>query len=356
MGHESRELAKSENCWLQQSYNRVFAQTITEFLTTICFFSKASAPFPGWLERCKEGITMDQTALRYFLEVSRSGSLSKASERLYVAVSALSRQISRLEEQMGMPLFERRPRGMALTDAGRLLANHVKRRQIEEERVIEEIRNLSDRRAVVLRIAVSRGLAPDFLPEVCAQFLKRYPLTHFHLDESAPSVATQRVRDGSHDVAACFNIAPEKEVEVRYAQPAPVCAVMQRSHALASRDSVSLSELVSWPIALHQEVGPLRHVLEVACSLEGLIFEPVFVANSHAALRGFVQNTDAIMLTSYVTVHGHLASLGLAAIPITNPELHQRTLQVQTQAGRKQPEAVDAFVELLIKTLTSSPP
>ncbi|WP_028601124.1 LysR family transcriptional regulator [Ottowia thiooxydans] len=298
---------------------------------------------------------MDQTALRYFLEISRSGSLSKASERLFVAVSALSRQISRLEEQMGTPLFERRPRGMVLTDAGRLLASHVKRRQIEEERVIEEIKDLSNRGAVVLRVAASRGLAPDFLPQVCAEFLKMYPRTRFHLDESMPSVATQRVRDGSHDVAACFNIAPERDVEIQYVQPAPVCAVMQRGHALASRDSISLSELGSWPIALLQEVGPLRHVLEVACSMEGLIFEPVFVADSHSALRGFVQNTDAIMLTSYLTVHGRLASLGLVAVPITNPELHQRTLQVQTQAGRKLPEAVEAFVALLIKTIKASP-
>lgn len=60
---------------------------------------------------------MDQTALRYFLEVARSGSLSKASERLFVAVSALSRQIAKIEEQMGTPLFERRPRGMVLTEA-----------------------------------------------------------------------------------------------------------------------------------------------------------------------------------------------------------------------------------------------
>ncbi|MFP3649035.1 LysR family transcriptional regulator, partial [Paraburkholderia sp. SIMBA_054] len=48
---------------------------------------------------------MDNTALRYFLEVARSGSLSQASTRLYVAVSALSRQIAKLEEEVGAALF-----------------------------------------------------------------------------------------------------------------------------------------------------------------------------------------------------------------------------------------------------------
>jgi DNA-binding transcriptional LysR family regulator len=73
-------------------------------------------------------IEMDNTALRYFLEVARSGSLSKASEHLYVAVSALSRQIAKLEEEVGAPLFERRPRGMVLSDAGRLLVGYAPKR------------------------------------------------------------------------------------------------------------------------------------------------------------------------------------------------------------------------------------
>lgn len=55
-----------------------------------------------------EACVMQTTALRYFLEVARSGSLSRASERLFVAVSALSRQIAKLEDEMGVPLFERR--------------------------------------------------------------------------------------------------------------------------------------------------------------------------------------------------------------------------------------------------------
>ena len=55
-------------------------------------------------------------ALRYFVEVARTGSISDASARLHVAVSAISRQIAKLENETGAPLFERRPRGMALSE------------------------------------------------------------------------------------------------------------------------------------------------------------------------------------------------------------------------------------------------
>ncbi len=294
---------------------------------------------------------MDPTALRYFLEVARSGSLSKASERLFVAASALSRQIAKLEEQMGTPLFERQPRGMALTEAGRLLANHARRSQLEDERVADEIRHLSARGRVTLRIAASEGVAPDFLPQVCEHFLRTYPRAHFQMDVSVPSLATQRVRDGTHDIAVCFSIAPEKDVHVHYAQRAPVYALMRRGHPLATRKAVALSDLLSWPVAIHSESGTLRQLFDVACSLEGLAFEPVFVANVHTALQTFVQRSDAITLAGYLTARSRLASGGLVALQILNPELHQRTLQIQTMAGRTLPRAVVEFVELLKRAI-----
>ncbi|MDR5762766.1 LysR family transcriptional regulator [Caballeronia sp. LZ035] len=290
---------------------------------------------------------MDQTALRYFLEVVKSGSLSKASERLFVATSALSRQIGKLEEQVGTPLFERRPRGMVLTDAGRLLANHARRSQLEEERVVEEILGLSASGRATIRIAASEGVAPDFLPQLFAHFRNTHPRAHFALDVSAPSIATQRVRDGTHDIAVCFSMAPEENVQVHYAQRAPVYALMRRGHPLASQSMLSLADLLKWPLAMHSQGVTLRQLFDIACSLEGLVFEPVFTSNYHVALQSFVRRTDAITLTGYVTVRGRLDTDGLAAIALSNPELHQRSLQVQTMAGRLLPQPVQAFVELL---------
>ncbi|WP_109482800.1 LysR family transcriptional regulator [Paraburkholderia sp. C35] len=294
---------------------------------------------------------MDNTALRYFLEVARSGSLSKASERLFVAVSALSRQIGKLEEELGTPLFERRPRGMVLSDAGRLLAEHARRSLLETERVVGEIRGLSEAGRTTIRVASSEGVAPHFLPQVFAHFLKTYPSTHFQLDVSAPSVATQRVREGTADIAVCFSIAPEKEINVHYSQRAPIYALMRRDHPLAASESLSLQDLAAWPVAMDNQGVTIRQLFDIACSLEGLIFEPLFVSNYHAALQSFVRFTDAFTLTGYLTVRSRLDVDGLAAVPITNPALHQRTLQVQTMAGRTLPQAMQTFLDLLMQAI-----
>ncbi|WP_085488426.1 LysR substrate-binding domain-containing protein [Paraburkholderia susongensis] len=291
---------------------------------------------------------MDNTALRYFLEVARSGSLSKASGNLYVAVSALSRQIAKLEEEVGTALFERRPRGMVLSDAGRLLADYARRSLLDAERVTEEIRGLSNGGRATIRVASSEGVAPHFLPQVFARFLKTHPATHFQLDVSAPSVATQRVRDGTADIAVCFSMAPEQDINVVHSQRAPIFALVRRGHPLGTRDCVALADLLPWPLAINGQGVTIRQLFDIACSLEGLVFDPVFVSNYHAALHSFVQRTDAVTITGLLTVRGRLEADGLAAIPISNPELHQRTLQVQTMAGRTLPRVMQAFVELLI--------
>lgn len=103
-------------------------------------------------------------ALRYFVEVARTGSLSDASARLHVAVSAISRQIAKLESELGAPLFERRPRGMALSEAGERLLGFAQRSLLEAEHVMKEIGGLDALHGSLLKIACSEGFAIDSCP------------------------------------------------------------------------------------------------------------------------------------------------------------------------------------------------
>ncbi len=153
------------------------------------------------------------------------------------------------------------------------------------------------------------------------------------------------------DIAVCFSVAPEKDVNVHYAQRAPIFALVAQDHPLAQQPSISLADLKPWPLAIFDEGVTVRQLFDISCSLEGLTFEPVFVSNYGGALQTFVQQTKAVTLVGYLTVRSRLKPDNLAAVPISNPELHQRTLQVQTMAGRTLPKAVSAFLELLIAAI-----
>jgi DNA-binding transcriptional LysR family regulator len=89
--------------------------------------------------------------------VATTGSLSTASEQLYVAGSAISRQIHKLETRLGVTLFERHSRGMVLTDAGQILANHVRKNMRDMEFAMAEIQGLKAVRKALVRIACTEG-------------------------------------------------------------------------------------------------------------------------------------------------------------------------------------------------------
>ncbi|UZD71612.1 LysR family transcriptional regulator [Brucella sp. JSBI001] len=106
---------------------------------------------------------MQHIALRYFLEVARTGSITEASAQLNVSGSAISRQISRLEAELAVELFERRPRGMVLSPAGELLVKHVRRIALDTERALADVREMRGPQRGLVRVATYEGFAVDAL-------------------------------------------------------------------------------------------------------------------------------------------------------------------------------------------------
>ncbi|MFD0487782.1 LysR family transcriptional regulator [Saccharopolyspora spinosporotrichia] len=115
------------------------------------------------------------TSLRYFLEVARTGSISEASERLHVATSAISRQITKLEQEVGAPLFERQPRGMVLSEAGEILAAYARRSALEAEQVLADVHGVEALHRSTVKLASSEGFARDFLPAAITTFREKHP-------------------------------------------------------------------------------------------------------------------------------------------------------------------------------------
>ncbi|POW29239.1 LysR family transcriptional regulator [Pectobacterium atrosepticum] len=144
---------------------------------------------------------MHSSEIRYFLVVATTGSLSAASQHLFVAVSAISRQIQRLEERIGVPLFERHARGMVLNDAGRILENHVRKSMMDMDAAVAEIQGLKASRRALLRIGCTEGMAFDLLPTLFARFRQHDPDTTFALKVDSAMQVSQMIRNGEVDIA-----------------------------------------------------------------------------------------------------------------------------------------------------------
>ena len=294
---------------------------------------------------------LQDTTLRYFLEVAHSGSLTEASTRLHVAASALSRQIAGLEAQLGTPLFERHPRGMVLTAAGEILAVHARRTVLDAERALGEIGALQGLRAGQVRLATSDAFANELVSRLCVEFQRTHTGIQFSVQTMPTGQVPDAVRSGAADIGLCFSRAPHKDIDVAYRQSAPVLALVLPGHPLASRGSVTLTELARYPLALPPAETTVRQMIDIVCSRLGLQLAPVLISNHAKTVIHFVLHGGGVSVASEIAVRHLVAEGAIVALPISDQGMDFRDVEVQTLAGRSLPVAVQAFLELLRERL-----
>ena len=293
---------------------------------------------------------LQDTTLRYFLAVAQSGSLTEASARLHVAASALSRQIAGLEAQLGTPLFERHPRGMVLTAAGEILAVHARRTVLDAERALGEISALQGLRAGQVRLATSDAFANELVPRLCVEFQRTYAGVQFSVIALPTAQVPDAVRSGAADIGLCFSRAPHKDIDVAYRQTAPVLALLPPGHPLASAGSVTLAQMAEYPLALPPAETTVRQMIDIVCSRQGLQLEAVPISN-HAKTVNFVQLGGGLSVASEIAVRHLVAEGAIVVLPISDPGMDLRDIEIQTLAGRSLPVAAQAFLGMLRERL-----
>jgi DNA-binding transcriptional LysR family regulator len=296
---------------------------------------------------------LQDTALRYFLEVVRSGSISEAALRLNVTASAISRQIAGLEAVLETPLFERRPRGMVPSAAGEVLAAHARRAALEADRVVADIHALQGLRRGKVRVASAAGFAIDFLPLAIIAFRRHFPGIHFQLQVGKPAEVTASVLRGDADIGITYSRTAEEGIRVEHRQAAPVLAIMRPDHPLARFRSVTLAQLKAYPIALPDTTNTVRQLFDIACSNRQIAFDPVLVCNHFETLMTFVARDGGVSISGEVTIRHRVRRGELHGAAIRERGMGDRALEVQTLTGRILPESVKTFLAHLVQTLAA---
>jgi DNA-binding transcriptional LysR family regulator len=144
---------------------------------------------------------VDTRLLRTFVAVAEEGSLTRASERLFVSQPALTKQIRQLEALLGVGLFTRSRAGMALTEPGRALARRVPPLLAEWDGMLRETKGAASRAERVLRVGFLASAANEATPGIIAEFARRRPGWRVEMRQSAWSNPSAGLADGDVDVA-----------------------------------------------------------------------------------------------------------------------------------------------------------
>lgn len=284
---------------------------------------------------------------RYFLEVARTGSLTQAAGQLHVAVSALSRQIAKLEEAVDCPLFERRARGMVLTAAGERLAAHLRSASMETQRLLDGLRADARDSQRQVTVACTEGFAGGFMGEVMHRFRQWHPESRIRCHVTTPEGVSGLVSRGEADVGLKFSVSPERSLHIEHQQPAPVMLIVAPGHPLSRRRRIGLRDAARFPVGLPAPGTTLRQTLDLVFGMEDLRIDMAYTGDL-ATLVALVERGDLVMFSSMLSV-SHLLS-GDRVVALTVPELqfYPRQLQVLTYEQSPPAGLQRAFVDRLI--------
>lgn len=288
---------------------------------------------------------LSETAVRYFLQVVNSGSISEAALRLHVVPSAVSRQISRLESEMGAQLFERQSRGVMLSPAGELLAAYARRTLLDAEQVATQISALGVRSTSLIRIACTEGFASHCLPQAILAFREQWPQCSFHLNVASSSEVTRQVRETEVDIGFSFSLGLARDIHIAFSQPAPIYGLVAPGHPLAGLGELSLQQVVQHPLALPGPGTTIRQLLDLYCSREGLNYQTLLDSDHLESLLGLCLAGAAVTFSGELFVRERLRSGALVALSVPQMVGSERSIEIQTLARRPLPEHMQAFIE-----------
>lgn len=272
-------------------------------------------------------------APRYFLEVARCGSVTLAAERLHVAPSAVSRQISQLEQELGCQLFERKARGMEPSAAGERLAAHLRNTAQEAERTLDAMHGLASEHVSRVRMACTDGFAAGFMAQAMADFRALHAPCSVHLQIDHPDAVSQRLLRGECDLALKFAVAPEPGLQVEHQQAAQIMAFVSPRHPLAARRTITPAQLVQHALALPEPGTTVRQMLDLCCSRQGLHYQEAFIGN-YSTLLALAEQGACVTLSALVSAAHAVRAGTVVGVAVDAPEFRQRSFQVLSLSGQ----------------------
>lgn len=281
----------------------------------------------------------------------RCGSVRQAADRLYVAASAVSRQIGRLERFVGTPLFERRADGMHLTEAGSLLADYLIHNNRELDRTLSAIDDLRGLKSGRVLISTVEGMIDEFLPRVITTFQERYPgITFLIRVESALGVIESVAADRT-DIGIGFEVPPRKNLTVVAQHSQPILAVCSPGHPLARSRRISLRALVSQRLALQDPSFGIRRLVDDAFTRARLAPQTVLVTNSLLLLKSLAKQGRVVTLLPNYAVQSEIQRSELVGVRTESPILNAAHLDLCVHQSKRHSSAAGEFLDLLKRAL-----
>lgn len=287
---------------------------------------------------------------QYFVEVAKYGSIRRASEHLHISPSAVDRQILKMEERLGIKLFERSPQGLKLTAAGEFTLGSIRRIQHESRVLHSNIDDLLGLKRGTVSIATVEG-ALEVVADALAALNKSHPNITFSVNILASPAVVDMVRTGTADIGVAF---PGEYQDLRVAQAMlyPFGLVVKPDDPVANLKEVSVVDCIDRPLVLPDGTMGLRKIIEDAWWLNaGTTPRIAAVASNISAMKAIVLRGLGSAILSPLEVAAELRDGKLVHIPLVGRGLPLANYSTITAARRSLSASALLLVQILARDM-----
>ena len=300
---------------------------------------------------------MNLRDLRYFIALAETRHFGQAATRSFVSQPTLSGQIRKLEAELGVALFERTTKAVALTPLGEALLPHARRTVEEADALAQLAKAHRDPLMGPLRVGAIPTLAPYLVPLILAPLKRRYPGLKLVLTEEITAQLLERLHRHAIDTALIATPVEDAELKVRVLFEEPFWVALPRRHPLVHKDPITRRDLDSLDMLLLSEGHCLAQQTMDICRLADRKDSGEHADLRATSLETLLQLVGAQMgatLVPALALRGAWTTdAGVIARPLQAPGAYRRISLIWRKSFPRT-AAIEAFAEVIVSSLPNT--
>lgn len=291
---------------------------------------------------------LQENRIKFFFEAVQHGSVRAAADYLNVAPSAVSRQISHLEQELDTVLIERHRRGIKPTEAGEEVLTYYKSYLQQQELLLDNLKSLRGLQSGTIELAIGEGYI-NLVTHVMSQFSQQFPGVKIHLSIHSGNDVMRKITEDNAHIGVIFNPPPHPKIRSHYHCQHPLTVVVDKSHPLNDAPlPLKMSVLKPYPIALPDTAHGIRQIISAVENDTNITLTPNIISNNLTALHCYAAHGGVTLIPGFIIKSQPQWDTRLNCLPVKNAQLNQTQTHIITRLGRQLGKAPSAFLKLLV--------
>jgi len=290
---------------------------------------------------------MDFDQLITFLEVAKQGSFSRAGEKVFRSQSAVSAQIRQLEQEYGDRLLDRSGKTVKLTPAGQVLYDYAERLKSLREESLLAVADHSRTPRGTLRVGANEATCLYVLPEVFAEYCRRYPPVQINIYRNFSYKVTEKLENGSIEVGFLTLPIQSPSLVIRPIFRDKLMLMVSPRNPLAKHKTAAVADIVKHPILL-PKTGHTRRLLDKLFRPHRDELQVRMELPSIGIIKSFVAADLGVSIISASFARDEVAAGRVKLIDLEDVELF-RELGLAYRRDRTLSCASTAFIDILLE-------